>query len=135
MAAATGFFGLAGYGVLRSGAMAPVALAAGLGAGVSAAYVVARLMRGIRRLEVDKSLDIARAIGAQGRVHLSIPGERSGPGKVLLTLHERLLEVPAVTDGPALPSGTTVLITDLESSDTVVVVNAQPLLNEINDVA
>lgn len=135
LAAAVGFFGLTGFAVLRLGVWAPIAWLAALAAGGLSAWAVASLMRGIRRLEVDKSLDISRAIGTQGRVHLSIPGERAAPGKVLLTLHDRLLELPAVTDGPGLAAGTTVLITDLESSDTVVVVNAQPLLSEINDVA
>jgi hypothetical protein len=133
LAAGAGFFGLAGYGAHRSfGVVAGVA--AGLIAGFAAAYSIARLMRGMRRLEVDKSFDINRAIGVQGRVHLGIPASRTGTGKVHVIVHDRLMELDAVTTGPEIASGSDVLVTDVVSSDTVIVAHAQPLLSEISDV-
>ena len=59
---------------------------------------------------------------------------RSGAGKVHVIVHDRLMELDAVTTGPEIASGSDVLVTDVVSSDTVIVAHAQPLLSEISDV-
>lgn len=134
LAAGAGFFGITGYAVQRWGAPAFLAAAVGVVSGLAAATGIAWLMRGVRRLEVDKSLDLALAIGVEGKVHLTIPAQRSGAGKVLVVLHDRLLELPAVTSGPGITSGTAVLVTDLEH-DMLVVAPSPPLLQETDDVS
>lgn len=134
LAAGAGFFGLAGVALTRAGAPTLLTLPAAIAAGMAAAWGVARLMRGMRRLEVDKSFDIATTLGLPGRVHLGIPGTRQGAGKVHVVVHDRLMELDAVTSGPEIATGSQVLVTDVVSSDTVVVSPAQPLLNELSDV-
>ncbi len=131
LAAGTGFFGIIGFAALRWGA-GPV-LATGVGAvtGLATATGMAWLMRGVRRLEVDKSLDLTSAIGVEGKVHLTIPAQRSGAGKVLVAFHDRLLELPAITTGHAIATGTAVLVTDVDR-DTLVVTSSTPLLTEID---
>lgn len=133
LAAGVGFFGLAGLGLTRSGLGAVVAIAGALFAGAGAAYGVARMMRGLRRLEVDKSFDIASAIGLPGRVHLGIPSSRNGAGKVHVVVHDRLMELDAVTAGAEIETGNEVFVTDVVSSDTVVVSRVNPLLGEPSD--
>lgn len=134
LAAGTGFFGLVGVALSRVGASTFLSLPAAAVAGVAAAWGIARVMRGMRRLEVDKSFHITAAIGLPGRVHLGIPGARTGAGKVHVIVHDRLMELDAVTPGPEIETGSEVLVTDVVSSDTVVVLHAQPLLHEISDV-
>lgn len=134
LSAALGFFGLVGFSALRGGLGAPLSVTLAGVSGLAAAFGIASLMRGLRKLEVDKSFDISQALGAPGTVYLSIPGNRSGVGKVHLMLHDRLMELAAVTTEAEIQSGTDVLIVDTVSSDTVVVTRALPLLSEINDV-
>jgi hypothetical protein len=82
----------------------------------------------------DKSFNINLALGVQGTVYLGIPARRTGAGKVHLKMHDRLVELAAVTTDDDIPTGTEVLVVDTFASDTVIVTRAQPLLSEINDV-
>lgn len=134
LAAAAGFFGLVGFGMTRAGFGFVVGLTSGVVAGLGAAFAMAALMRGIRRFEVDKSFDISRALGLQGKVYLGIPANRGGTGKVHLTMHDRLVELAAMSSDVAIPSGTEVIVVDTQASDTVIVTPSQPLLREISNV-
>jgi hypothetical protein len=134
LSAAAGFFGLVGFGMTRAGFGFAVALTSGVVAGLGAAFAMAGMMRGIRKLEVDKSFDISRALGLQGTVYLGIPANRGGAGKVHLTMHDRLVELAAMSSDVAIPSGTAVIVVDTQASDTVIVTPSQPLLRELSNV-
>lgn len=134
ISAAAGFFGLVGFGMTRADFGFAIVLTAALMSGFGAAVVIASLMRGIRRLEVDKSFDISNALGLQGRVYLGIPANRSGAGKIHLNMHDRLIELAALSSDAAIPSGTEVIVVDTQASDTVIVTPSQTLLREINNV-
>lgn len=61
------------------------------------------------------------AVGCEGKVYLAIPGERSGSGKVQITINGAVREYEAVTDGPALATGTSVRVVEVISADTMLV--------------
>ena len=122
LAAGAAFFGIAGRGALAAGVGAAAALPLALLAGGAAAFGVAALMRGLRNLESDGAVRIDGAIGLPARVHVRVPGERGGAGKVLLTLQNRLVELQAVTARTTLPTGTPVIVVDVVAPDTVEVV-------------
>jgi hypothetical protein len=134
LSAGMAFFGLVGLAVIRAGLGAAAALPAALVAGAAATVGVAAVMRSMRRLESDKTFDIHRAVGATGTVHLGIPGNRGGTGKVHVVVREQFMELDAVTAGPELPTGSEILVTDVASVDIVVVAHATPLLREISHV-
>jgi hypothetical protein len=113
-----GIGGLAGY-ALGLGPAAALPLAAVLGVGAAAG--VAALMRALLRMESDGTVRIERAVGEAGTVYLSIPGGRAGPGKVHLTLQNRLVELQALSTHP-LPTGAAVVVVDVVGPDTVEVV-------------
>ena len=73
------------------------------------------------------------AVGTTGTVYLSIPGHRTGSGKVHITVQNRLVEVQAVTAEDALPTGSPILVVDVQGNDTVVVVRNPILLNEVSN--
>jgi len=131
VAAGLAFFGIAGLAARSSGA--PVALAAAVAAGLAAAVGVAAVVRVFRRFERDGTLALEAAVGSTGTVYLSIPGRRSGVGKVHITVQNRLVECRAVTAEDPLPTGAPVLVIDLEGNDTVVVVRNPILLNEVSN--
>lgn len=134
LAAGVAFFGLGGLATRTLGGV--VATVAGLGAGAIAAVGVAALMRSFRRLESDRTLAIEHAVGTTGTVYLTIPENRSGLGKVHVTVQGRLVEWPAVTLDESLPTGEPVLVVDIDRNDTLVVVRNPILLKEVsNDVA
>jgi len=132
IAAGVAFFGLAGLATRSLGVTLSSAAAAA--SGLAAAIGVATIVKTFGRLEHDGTLSLGAAVGTTGTVYLSIPGQRSGIGKVHLTVQNRLVECPAVTVDEPLPTGTSVLVIDLEGRDTVVVVRNPILLNEVSNV-
>jgi hypothetical protein len=131
LAAGLAFFGLAGAGVQALGFPILLALPVALGAGGAAAVAVAHAMRLMLRLEEDGSLDLEQAVGAEGTVYLTIPGGRSLPGKVHLTVAGRMVECPAIAEHP-LSTGTQVMVISVHGSETVEVVPS-PVLGGVFD--
>jgi hypothetical protein len=123
--AAVTFFGLAGLAATVNFQLTPqVSLAVALGAGAGALFAVAYLMRQLHRLKSDGTVRIDRAIGQNGTVYLTIPGQKAGVGKVTLTLQNRTVEYQAVTSYESLPTGSKILVTAVLGPDTVEVVPA-----------
>ncbi|HSY84548.1 MAG TPA: hypothetical protein VK807_22480 [Gemmatimonadaceae bacterium] len=129
IAAAFAFFGLGGAAVLSSGAAVWSAVTVGAVAGVAAASGVAALLRSMTAFESDGTLPIDAAIGALGQVYVSIPARQAGRGKVHVTVRDRLVEYEATTNGEALAAGVSVLVTDIDGTDALVVCAVdEPLL-------
>ena len=61
------------------------------------------------------------AVGCEGKVYLTIPGEREGSGKVQITINDSVREYEAVTDGPKLTTGTAIRVVEVLSADTMLV--------------
>jgi len=125
LTAAFAFFGLAGLASIRFEMEPAQGLAIALGAGAVALVVVAYLMRFLYRLNVDGTLRIDRAVGAPGTVYLSIPGAKSGFGKVHVSQLNRTVEYKAVTSRQELPTGAKVVVVGVVSADTVEVAPAE----------
>ena len=122
IAAAVAFFGIAGRSAMAFG-LGPVgATLAALGVGALAALGNAALMRLLGNFESDGAVLIERAVGESGRVHVKVPGGGGRAGKVLLTVQDRLMELPAVSLDGELPSGTPVTVVGLADAETVEVV-------------
>ncbi len=81
-------------------------------------------MRTLHQLKSDGTVRIQRAVGQNGTVYLSIPGQRSGAGKVTLCLQNRTVECQAVTPYQPLPTGSKVVVTAVVGPDTVEVAPA-----------
>lgn len=122
LVAAVAFFGIGGRGALVAGLGVLPATLVGLGCGVAAAVAVAAVMRLLRNFDRDGVVRIERAVGQPARVHVRLSEDRSRPGKVMLTLQDRLLEVPAVSLDGELPTGTDVTVVGLVDAETVEVV-------------
>ena len=120
--AAVAFFGIGGRGALAAGLGIVPATAVAVGTGAVAAVAVAAVMRLLRNFDSDGVVRIERAVGLPARVHVGLSEDRSRPGKVMLTLQDRLLEVPAVSLDGELSTGTDVTVVGLADGDTLEVV-------------
>lgn len=132
LSAGVAFFGVAGLAARGLGTA--VAAIVAMLAGAVAMTSVAAIVRTFGRLERDGTLSLGSAVGTTGTVYLSIPGHRSGAGKVHITVQNRLVECEAVTSEDALPTGSPILVVDVQGNDTVVVVRNPILLNEVSNV-
>lgn len=119
LAAAIAFFGLGGMSALSFGLEPMPALGIAIGSGALALYGVAMLMKGLGKLKSDGTARIDDAVGQTGTVYLRVPGEKSGPGKVHLTVQNRTVELAAVTRGNELPTGTAVKVVSVVNTGTV----------------
>ena len=119
LSAAFAFFGLTGLACIRL-EMEPIpGLVAALVAAALALVVVAWLMRLLTRLNVDGTIRIERALGSRGTVYLSVPGAKSGVGKVHVNVLNRTIEYNAVTSQEQLPTGAKIVVVNVVSADTV----------------
>lgn len=110
-------------GVVLTGAVNMLlALALSAAAGIAAMMLVGLAFYGILKLQSQGNLDYSDAIGLSGEAYLAIPPERSGTGKVTVTLQERLIEVDAVTDEPVrLATGTRIRVTGILGNNVLIV--------------
>jgi hypothetical protein len=87
--------------------------------GFGAMMLVAWIMRALSRLRADGTVRIDRTVGTTGTVYLPVPGERAGTGKVTLTVQGRTVELAAVTEGAALPTGSKIVAVSVINPSTV----------------
>jgi hypothetical protein len=131
LSAGMAFFGVGGLAALRLGLPGVVAVAIAVAAAAAAAVGVSLVMRGMQRLEGDQTFRLATTVGQSGDVYLGIPGQRSGVGKIHITVQERLMELEAVTtEATEIPTGTRVLVIDTIAPATVIVVPQPRILED-----
>ena len=116
--AALAFFGMAGMAASRSGQSQLVSMVIAIGAGAAAMYVMHWAMQSLYKLTSDGTERISGAVGKQGVVYLSIPGSKQGPGKVHMTLQNRLVEYQAMTSSvDRIPTGASVQVVGVLGPD------------------
>lgn len=90
--------------------------------GVALVALVMLLFKWIGGMQQSGNINVYKsAIDCQGTVYLTIPGERSGEGKVQISINDAVREYEAITDGPTLKTGTKIHVIDVVSSDTLLV--------------
>lgn len=79
------------------------------------------LFRQMRRLEHDGAFRIEDCVGQVADVYLRIPAERGGEGKIQFSFQGSVQELPAITDGPAIPTGQKVRVRQVIGGHTLLV--------------
>lgn len=119
------FFAVGGWlGIVLTDAGLNTALAIVLSllSGCAALVLVALIIKWSLSMQEDGNLTLKSAIAQTGSVYITIPPERSGSGKVTLTLQEQFMELEAMTDSETpLPTGTQVQVTGVAGGSTLIV--------------
>ncbi len=90
--------------------------------GLAAMVLIGLAFLAIVRLQAQGNLDYRFSIGLQGEVYLPVPSERTGMGKVNITLQERLIEADAITDDKErLPTGSRIRVVGLSGNNVLLV--------------
>jgi hypothetical protein len=132
VAAGLAFGGLAGWGLLAALHHPFIAAFGALVAGSAAVVGVALAMQALLKLRGDGSVQPGHTLGATGTVYIPIPGGVGEPGKVLLTVQGRTVEIAAVSPTP-LATGQPVTVVGLLGSSCVEVVPS-PTVKDLLDV-
>ena len=99
-----------------------ISLLCGIVAGFIAMYLIAVMLRALKRLETSGTIRMKDAIGQIGEVYLTVPEMDKGRGKVNLALGGQLQDYTAISrDSEPIPFGTKVRVVDIEDDDTLVV--------------
>ena len=111
--AASAFFGVIGLWA-DSAKLHPIvsfacALIGGWGAGAAVAFILGL----INKLQSSGNVKLESAVGKTATVYIPIPENKTNTGKIQLSLQGRIDEMEAMTPGPALPSGVTVVIKEI----------------------
>jgi len=115
-------FGWVGIAMLGSGSGIALSLAVAALSGFAVMIGIAYLFKAIMKLRSDGSADNRNAVGTSGRVHLTIPADRSGEGKVHVMLQGAYVERNAVTDqSEPIPTGSEIIVVGVSGQTTLVV--------------
>ena len=90
--------------------------------GLTGMLIIALMFYGITKLQSSGNIRLNNAIGSTAQVYIPIPPNRSGKGKIQVTIQERLSEVYAMTESKkTLSTGCIVRVVDVIDINTLLV--------------
>lgn len=115
-------FGWAGLGAYSSTQNSVTSLIVALVAGLVTMFFMAWIFKQMNKLQSNGTIDLKTAVGKGAEVYLKIPANRSGKGKVHVTIQSSLRELDAITDDTAdINTGDMVFIKEVLASDLLIV--------------
>jgi len=97
--------------------------------GVALVAGVMFLFKWLSGMQASGNINVyTSAVGCQGKVYLTVPAERTGQGKVQITINNAVREYDAVTDGGKLPTGTSIKVVEVIDSETLLVEELNSLI-------
>ena len=97
--------------------------------GILLVTVVLWIFKWLRGMQQTGNIDVHKsAVGCEGKVYLTIPGERKGEGKVQITINNAVREYDAVTDGETIPTGKAIKVTEVINDYTLLVEELTPTI-------
>lgn len=73
------------------------------------------------KMEQSGNIETSSAVGCKGNVYLTIPGNRSGEGKVQITIQGAIREFDAMTDGEPLHNGSPIQVVEVLNENMLLV--------------
>lgn len=97
--------------------------------GILLVTVVMWIFKWLSGMQQTGNIDVHKsAVGCEGKVYLTIPGERNGEGKVQITINNAVREYDAVTDGETIPTGKAIKVTEVINDYTLLVEELTPTI-------
>jgi hypothetical protein len=124
--------GLAGLAATAGGFSTAAVLGIALGAGLAMMMIVAAIFTAMINMDEDGTVQMEQAVGALGKVYLSIPADQGGLGKVLVKVHGRTMELAAVSyEERPLARGEPVMVVGVQDNGVVEVVSGEKYLPDL----
>lgn len=97
--------------------------------GILLVTVVMWIFKWLSGMQQTGNIDVHKsAVGCEGKVYLTIPGERKGEGKIQITINNAVREYDAVTDGETIKTGTAIKVTEVINDYTLLVEELTPTI-------
>jgi membrane protein implicated in regulation of membrane protease activity len=113
-------FGLVGLALHRQSGMGTfVSMGGAVAAGLACVWIIGKLFALVVKLQSSGTISMDSAVGAQGKVYISIPAQ--GTGRVLVTVHNSLREYDAASvDQAAIETDTPIRVVWVDGNVLVV---------------
>lgn len=92
-----------------------------LGVGFFFVYLFFIIIRQVQRLAEDNSFKISNTLNKTAEVYLTIPGNKSGKGKIMISINGAFHELDAMTEGDKIISNTIVKVVRIENNNILIV--------------
>jgi len=89
--------------------------------GVSFVYLFFLLIKQLQKLAEDNSFKIENTLLKTAEVYLTVPANKNGKGKIIISVNGSYHELDAMTDYDSLPSGTLVRVIRIENENILIV--------------
>lgn len=99
----------------------PITIGVGVLVGILLVAAVMYMFVALTKLNQSGNMDINSALNKTAQVYLTIPGHKTGSGKVQINIQGSLHEMDAMTDGEAIPTGSMAKVTAILTDKIVVV--------------
>lgn len=97
--------------------------------GILLVAIVMWIFKWLSEMQQTGNIDVHKsAVGCEGKVYLTIPGERKSEGKVQITINNAVREYDAVTDGETIKTGTAIKVTEVINDYTLLVEELTPTI-------
>ena len=107
----------------------PLLLIVAVLVGVALVVAVMYLFKWLSSMQQSGNINLYKsAVGCNGNVYLTIPGERKGEGKVQISINNSVREYRAVTESDSLPTNTPIRVVEVIGPDTVLVEPLESLI-------
>ncbi len=114
-------FGWSGVSFYSSIPNKTILIFVALGIGLLFVGVFFFIIRQVQKLEEDNSFRLENTIDKTADVYLTIPGEKQGKGKILVSVKGAVHELEAMTEGKTIPSGSVVKVLRIENNNLLIV--------------
>lgn len=124
--------GMSWTAILLNGHIVSKALLMVIAFAVGAVLVFAVMMmfKGLSKMQQSGNINVFEsAVGCNGKVYITIPGERKGTGKVQININNSVREYDALTDSEDdLKTGTSIKVTEVIDASTLIVEEINSLI-------
>lgn len=79
------------------------------------------IIKQIQKLAEDNSFHISNTLNKTAEVYLTIPGNKSGKGKIMISVNGTFHELEAMTESERITSGSTVKVVKIDNNNTIIV--------------
>jgi membrane protein implicated in regulation of membrane protease activity len=89
--------------------------------GVLFVYVFFMIMKFVQKLAQDNSFKLEQTLHKSANVYLTIPENKSGKGKIMISVNGTYHELDAMTEQGRIPTGTAVKVIRIENNQILIV--------------
>lgn len=99
----------------------PILIFVALVVGLLFIYIFLLIIQQIKKLAENNSFRLTDAMDKTAEVYLTIPGNKKGKGKIMISVKGSFHELEAITESDAIESGASVRVVKIENGNLLVV--------------